>query len=594
MATSIGHLAVIVSANTAGLVGGLAAAGKGVSGFVGSIAKIAGVTSILGAVGGAAKAMYSGFADDKRAQVTFGALLGDVERAKELVDQLEVAGMKTTFGDSFMDAGQQLLQFNVAADDVVPTLNRLSEISAALNVPLNELAETFGEVRTRNVLATKQLITLEKQGIPIVQELMKTMGLSEDAVRRMIANGQVGFAQYEAAIKSATGEGGRFHGSVKKVGEGTGAMARTWQNFVNVLGEFGETLGAALGNVFKFEGGLGGVADWLASVAENMSSIQPVLESYLSGLARVWDFTTEAFNGIVTIVSECVTAVGGWLSDLTGITFQDVVDKLDWLSRAWGFFWNNFPLIVQVGAMKAALALVEWVNDTIHFLTVKIPEALAWFSRNWVEVLRDVVNFAGTIFENLGSNIVSVFKNLPGLISGSVNWGEVWTPLTEGFVPTIKEALNLTEREATEWEKGMKGRIGGLQAELAKGWDEAMRKPVVQAVKDTAMDMDDLISAIIADVGKSGRAGPGGAVREMAGGKGDTGPKFAGAFEAGSKEAYNLILQNRNMTLQPMERTAKATERGAAAADRQVAVLGEIKDKIGDSELIVADLGGMA
>jgi hypothetical protein len=579
MATSIGHLAAIVSANTLGFTAGMQAAQKGVTSFLGTLgglAKTGGALLGLGTIAGTVKKAFEGFTGNERDQITFSALLGNAERAKTLVDELEDAGRKTTFADAFMDGAKELLKFNVAADDVVPTLDSLKDIAAGANVPLADLARTFGEVRTKNALTTKQLVSLQEQGFPVIQELTKILGTSEEGVKDLVEGGRVGFTAFEAAIASATQEGGRFHGSNERLNKSLGGgLGRVVQNVGGVISEFGETLGNTIAKFFGFEGGLKDVGDWLANVAKNMDSLQPSIENVLGMSVR---------------------AVGGWLSDLTGITFADVVASLDWLRKAWSFFWNNFGDIVKVGALKAVLFLTEFMNDAVHLFTVTLPEVARWFSRNWVEVFTDLFRYIGTIFENLGTNIVNVFKSLPGLIAGTTSWDAVWKPLTEGFVPTIKEALKLTGREATEFEKGLRQRIGGLQNDLAKGWAEAMKRDVAQGLAEGAAQgakagvasiksLSGFMGGVL--VGAMARAGT---LKDGKAGRAD-GPRFAGAFEAGSKEAYNLILSNRAMEGGPAAQTAKNTAEMNRKAGQQVAVLTDIKKGLENGPQVADNFG---
>jgi hypothetical protein len=419
-------------------------------------------------------------------------------------------------------------------------------------------------------------------------------------VKGLVEEGRVGFSAFQAAIASATAEGGRFHGSVSDLNSTVGGgLGRIVQNVGGVIGEFGETLGNAIAKVFGFKGGLEELGDWLADTANNMGSLQPAIENMLGWFQSLWDFAVEAWEGISGAVSTSVEAVGGFLSNLTGVTFADVVAGLDWLRKAWSFFWGNFPELVKLGALKATLFLTEFMNDAVHLFTVTLPEVARWFSRNWVEVFTDLFRYIGTIFENLGTNIVNVFKSLPGLIAGTTSWDAVWKPLTEGFVPTIKEALKLTGREATEFEKGLRQRIGGLQNDLAKGWAEVMKRDVAQGLAEGAAQGAKMGVASIKNlsgfmggvlVGAMGRAGT---LKDGKAGRAD-GPRFAGAFEAGSKEAYNLILSNRAMEGGPAAQTAKNTAEMNRKAGQQVAVLTDIKKGLENGPPVADNFGGMA
>lgn len=528
MATTIGHLAVVVSANTAGMVGGLAAAGKSVNSFVGTIGRMVGVTSVFAGLGMAAKTMFAGFAGDQKAQIAFGALLGSAERAKELVDELEVAGNKTTFADAFMEAGKELLKFNVDANKVAPTLSRLAEISAALDVPLTDLAQTFGEVSYRGSLTSKQLISLTKQGVPLVQELMKTLGVSQEVVLSMVENGEVGFKQFEAAIRSATGAGGRFYDSVNKQNNSVEGFGRIWQNMVKVVEEFGETAGQALSKASGLGNVLGGIGDWFGSIAAGMGSLK-------TGLTQVF--------GVIGML----------------------------------------PTVFSVAFEESKLFLGSFVKDVIHAFTVTIPEVFTWFTDNWRVMLNNISNLVSKFIGDQIATFAQLNPNIPQGMKDAMNIAK------NARVDMAKvEPLELTKRGETDWEKGVKDRIGGLKADLARGLAEAVANPELGRAMAEAWNIDDLVDAIFKDIYGTGKKSMG----EVGDKAKDTGPKFAGAFEAGSKEAYNLILANRQMSLQPMERTAKASEETAKHSARMAGDLDHIADVIDDrSEYAPADLG---
>jgi hypothetical protein len=78
MATSIGHLAAIVSANTLGFTAGLNAAQKGVTSFVGTLGGLAKTGAALlgiGSVAAVIKKGFEGFTGNQEDVNTFTALL---------------------------------------------------------------------------------------------------------------------------------------------------------------------------------------------------------------------------------------------------------------------------------------------------------------------------------------------------------------------------------------------------------------------------------------------------------------------------------------------------------------------------------------
>jgi hypothetical protein len=217
------------------------------------------------------------------------------------------------------------------------------------------------------------------------------------------------------------------------------------------------------------------------------------------------------------------------------------------------------------------------MNDTVYLFTDTIPRTLRWFQENWFEVFRDVANYTMTVFSNLGENIWKFIKNIPGLLAGTVSLQDIWTPLTEGFQATIKTALVLPEREMTDFEKRAAARLESLRESLAQRKAAFFATEMGQAVKIGVESA--LAGAVGATAGlKLGGKPPG----ELAQVSKASEVKFTGAFDRGSKEAYNVLLRSRyGDSGAPANRTAKATEETAkqtrAVAQGIAALVSEVQ-----------------
>jgi len=109
-----------------------------------------------------------------------------------------------------------------------------------------------------------------------------------------------------------------------------------------------------------------------------------------------------------------------------------------------------------------------------HWLTVKMPAYLDWFSRNWKAVFRDLWEFTKTVFTNLAKNFWDLGKAIVNWFSsGFTEWDFTWTPLLEGFQKSMEELPKIADREMTPFEKKLKDRVGRLGREIA---DEYHRK----------------------------------------------------------------------------------------------------------------------
>ncbi len=177
-------------------------------------------------------------------QKSLNVLVGDAEKAKEVFDRLYEFDTETTFSwPSLSKATTLLAAFNVEAEEIVPTLGRLGDISAGVNMNIDELAEIFGKAKVQGRLFMEDVNQLTGRGIPVIQEFAKQFDVTEDAVRQLVSSGQVNFQHLERAIVSLTSEGGRFHNLMQEQGDTTaGRLLQLRKEFEQVTDLVGSAM----------------------------------------------------------------------------------------------------------------------------------------------------------------------------------------------------------------------------------------------------------------------------------------------------------------------------------------------------------------
>lgn len=177
-------------------------------------------------------------------QGTLVTLIGDADRAHKVFEDLYEFDTSTTFSwPSLTKATTLLSAFNVEAEDLIPTLGRLGDISSAINMDIAELAEIYGKAKVQGRLFMEDINQLTGRGIPIIQELAKQFGVTEDQVRGLVSEGKVGFANIEQAFVDMTSEGGRFFGMMAAQTEtSAGGVMALRKEFEQVTDRIGQAL----------------------------------------------------------------------------------------------------------------------------------------------------------------------------------------------------------------------------------------------------------------------------------------------------------------------------------------------------------------
>ncbi len=85
-------------------------------------------------------------------------MLHSGEAANVLLKDLSSFAKETPFEiNGIRGTAKQLLAFGFQADDIIPTLKKLGDVSAGLSVPIEQVAYAYGQVRVANQLYGTEL-----------------------------------------------------------------------------------------------------------------------------------------------------------------------------------------------------------------------------------------------------------------------------------------------------------------------------------------------------------------------------------------------------------------------------------------------------
>lgn len=149
--------------------------------------------------------------DFEQTGIAFETMLGSVERGQQVLKDLDNFAKKTPFSiKGVQDNAKLLLAVGIQADNLIPTMKSLGDVSAGLSVPLERLALNYGQVKSQGKLTGRELRDFAIAGVPLTAQLSKQLGVSTSAISKLVSAGSIGFPEVEKAFKDMSGEGGRF------------------------------------------------------------------------------------------------------------------------------------------------------------------------------------------------------------------------------------------------------------------------------------------------------------------------------------------------------------------------------------------------
>src|SRR5690606_31153710 len=118
-------------------------------------------------------------------------------------------------------------------EDLTRVLKLTADAATIAGVPLSEMGQIFGQVLANGRAMTQELNRLQDRGIPIIQWLADEFGVTNEAMRKMVADGVVDSQTYLKAIEN------NIAGAALASGETTrGAFA----NMRAAMSRFGEAM----------------------------------------------------------------------------------------------------------------------------------------------------------------------------------------------------------------------------------------------------------------------------------------------------------------------------------------------------------------
>lgn len=195
-----------------------------------SLGKVAGVAGAA-ALFTFGKSALNAAAQYEQSQIAFETMLGSAEKGNKLLQELADFAQKTPFELVGIESNaKQLLAMGIEAEDLMPTLKSLGDVSAGLSVPLERLALNYGQVATQGKLTGKELRDFAVAGVPLLAQLGTQLNKSKEEITKMVSAGEIGFDKVETAFQDMTSEGGIFADLMDK-------QSRTYTGMVSNLAD---------------------------------------------------------------------------------------------------------------------------------------------------------------------------------------------------------------------------------------------------------------------------------------------------------------------------------------------------------------------
>jgi tape measure domain-containing protein len=184
-----------------------------------------GIVSMFGRL---TKSVFDLGVKQQQLNIAFEVFLGSATKAKKVIEELTRFSIVTPFTpDQVNKAAQALLAFGTTAEDLIPTLKFLGDVSSGTGKDLAEMAIIFGQIKSTGRLMGQDLLQLINAGFNPLQQISEKTGKSVKTLKEEMEKGLVSFDMVKQAFIDATSEGGKFFNLMDKQSQSIGGKLST-------------------------------------------------------------------------------------------------------------------------------------------------------------------------------------------------------------------------------------------------------------------------------------------------------------------------------------------------------------------------------
>ena len=273
------------------------------------------------------------------------------------------------------------------------TLRLVGDSAAFAGVSFAEMGPVFTEAMSMGKVTGETLAQMRDRGVPAIQALADSLGVSTAEVQQLASAGEISFEQFATAMETYIGgqalaSGDTFKGALDNMGA---AMGRFGQTLLDPLFSSAPPIFSALGGVFD----------------EVTKAVEPAV-------ARIGQALTPALEALAGVIeTRLAPAMADGAGRVAELVADLAVDALD--PGNWDRYASLFSSLADTAhvAGPAVLDLVGALGRVAGAVSVQVWEALAGVLEALVPIINDVL-------VPVLNEVADVASQHPGLVQAMV------------------------------------------------------------------------------------------------------------------------------------------------------------------------------
>lgn len=274
------------------------------------------------------EALIGGNAEFEQYMTSFDVMLGSAEKAEAMIGEIEQFAANTPLQmDGVAQATELLLSYGVAQEDVMTRLQQLGDVSKGNAEKMQRVSLAYGQMVAKGKVTGEELRQMTEAGVPLMNALAESMGVTTAQLSKLIEKGQVGIPQLNSALESMTSEGGQFFGMMEKQSQ---TMSGLWSTLMDNIKIFSREAGEESFEYLKAE--LSDLMNTLNQMAAD-GSLSTMAKDIGESIAVAVKTVVEFVKILIEMKEAIMLAGAAWGAVKIGTVLQNMISWLKTLGN---------------------------------------------------------------------------------------------------------------------------------------------------------------------------------------------------------------------------------------------------------------------
>ena len=408
----------------------------GISKVVGGIKNVTSSINNLAVQGGFNRAL-----NIEQAEFKLKGLGHSAEETQAIMDNALASVKGTAYG---LDEAATVAASAVAAGikpgkELERTLKLVGDAATISGRDMQSMGAIFNKVAAAGKLTGQELNQLTDAGIPVLQLLADTMGVTAEEARDMVSAGEVSFEDFQNAIEKGMGGaaltmGETFSGAVSNTKAAMSRLGKTFMDpFMKGMTPVLGTITSIIDNITS--GSLKNIDNLVATLGEQIES----------GLIGLIENLEPILSNFLKVVEKLLPKLIKVIEDMLPYIAPVVMNLITSLIR---MLADNIPEIINLGIQM----LLELVNGITNAAPTLIPQIVTAIIDGILTILDNVDLLIDAGIQLLFGLMDGIIKALPVLID---KLPEIIDKIVNALVDNLPKLLEAGVRLTIELAKGL-------------------------------------------------------------------------------------------------------------------------------------------